>query len=506
MSTIVCAVSGHPPEEPVFSPKTGHVYEKRIIVKHVESTGKCPVTKEELTKDDLVDVKANKAVRPRPASATSIPGMLSLLQSEWDALMSETYELKTHLDTTRKQLSHALYQHDAACRVIARLLRERDAAREQVVQLREQLQNSQPAAAGPAAGPEAPESEQAETGLTPEIVQRMMEVAKGLSKTRKKRDFPNLAPIADVKRFACTGSHSAHQSTAPGILCLDVHKTDDDRIVTGGVDSQVILFNRSKEKTVQKLAGHAKKVVSVIFHPTKDIVLSASQDNTAKVWACGGADWESPYACAHTVRKHSAEVTELSVHPLGEYFVTSSRDKSWALHDLGSGRCVRHVKDLATGYGCMKFHPDGLILAGGTEEKTVAVWDIKDQVTVAELKGHEGDVLALSFSENGYYLATGSTDGTVKLWDLRKPLNIQTLQVGDGPVSGLRFDSTGQYLAAAASVVQVYNFETKTSLKLTTELTDHQAAVTGVCLGANARSLASVSMDRMLRLYKIPAA
>jgi len=506
MSTIVCAVSGHPPEEPVFCPKTGHVYEKRIIVKHVESSGKCPVTKEELTKDDLVEVKANKAVRPRPASATSIPGMLSLLQSEWDALMSETYELKTHLDTTRKQLSHALYQHDAACRVIARLLRERDAAREQVGQLREQIQTAQPLAAGPAAGPAAAESEQAETGLTPEIISRMTDMAKGLSRTRKQRHFPNLAPIADVKRFACTGAHSAHQSTAPGVLCLDVHKTDNDRVATGGVDSQVVLFNRSKEKTVQKLTGHSKKVVSVAFHPTQEVVLSASQDATAKVWVCGSADWESAYSCAHTVQKHKAEVTELSIHPLGDYFVSSSRDKSWALHDLASGRCVRHVKDLATGYGCMKFHPDGLILAGGTEEKTVAVWDIKDQVTVATLSGHEGDVQALSFSENGYYLATGASDGTVKLWDLRKPLNIQTLQVGDQPVSSVRFDSTGQYLAVAAGVVQVYNFETKSSLKLTTELTDHKEAVTSVCWGANARTLASASMDRTLRFYHIPSA
>lgn len=502
MSTIVCAVTGHPPEEPVFSPKTGHVYEKRIIMKHVESSGKCPVTKEELSKDDLVEVKANKAVRPRPASATSIPGMLSLLQSEWDALMTETYELKTHLDTTRKQLSHALYQHDAACRVIARLLKERDAARAQVSQLRDQLQNMQPSEA--AAAPV--ERDEAETGLTPEIIQRMADIAKSLSRTRKQRHFPNLAPRDDIKRFTCASSHSAHQSTAPGVLCLDVHKTDDSRVVTGGVDSQVVLFNRQKEKTAQKLQGHSKKVVAVAFHPTQDVVLSASQDATARVWSCSNAgNWEAPYDCSHIVRKHSGEVTDLSIHPLGDYFLTSSMDKSWALHDLAKGKCVRHVKDLASGYTCMKFHPDGLILAGGTEENTVEVWDIKDQVTVAKLTGHEGVVEALSFSENGYYLATASRDGTVKLWDLRKPLNIQTLKVADGAATAVRFDSTGQYLAVGgAGVVQVYHFEKKAVLEKTVELKDHQASVTGVCLGTHARTLASVSMDRMLRLYKIP--
>merc|ERR1712087_192597 len=202
---------------------------------------------------------------------------------------------------------------------------------------------------------------------------------------------------------------------------------------------------------------------------------------------------------------HKAEVTDLSVHPLGDYFISSSLDKSWALHDLATGRCMRHVQDFACGYGCMKFHPDGLILAGGTEEKTVAVWDIKDQVTVATLQGHEGDVTALSFSENGYYLATASKDGTVKLWDLRKPLNIQTLKISDGPVNCVKFDATGQYLAVGANTVQIYNFETKASLATTTELTDHQGAVMGVCLGQHARTVASVSMDRTLRINRIPA-
>jgi len=496
MSTIVCAISGHAPEEPVFSSKTGLVYEKRLIVKHVESAGKCPVTKEELSKDDLADMRANKAVRPRPATCTSIPGMLSLFQSEWDALMTETYELKTSLDTTRKQLSHALYQHDAACRVIARLLRERDSARAQVAQLQDQRSKSGPIGTGG--------GEQGETGLTPEIIQRMQDIAKTLSRDRKKRNFPELAPVADVKKMECVGSHPIHQSTAPGILSVQIHKNDDSRVLTGGVDGQVVLFDASKDKLAQKMLGHTKKVVTVAFHPEKEVILSGSQDATARVWTCSDhSDWRQPYTCAHVVRKHQAEVTELSVHPLGEFFLTSSLDKSWAIHDFATGRCVRHVKDFTSGYNCMKFHPDGLILAGGTQEKTIAVWDIKDQVIVATLAGHEGEVESLSFSENGYYLATASRDGTAKLWDLRKPLNIQTIKVGEGSVNSVSFDSTGQYLAiGGSSTTDIYNFETKSSLAETISLKDASAAVMGVSWGANARTLASVSMDRMLRIYR----
>ena len=159
---LFCAISGEVPSKPVVSKLSGHLFEQHLIEKarrnprarrarsrpfrtalaltpalslapqHLDASGgTCPITGQPLTTEDLMPVQCNLGVRPRPPNATSLPGLLATFQNEWDSLMLETHTLKSHLDDTRKELAQALYQHDAACRVIARVMKQRDEARSQ---------------------------------------------------------------------------------------------------------------------------------------------------------------------------------------------------------------------------------------------------------------------------------------------------------------------------------------------------------------------------------------
>lgn len=101
-----------------------------MIEQYIRENGTDPVNGEELSIDDLLELRQPRIVKPRAPTQTSIPALLSSFQNEWDALILETYTLKQQLATTRQELSTALYYNDSAEKVIARFAKERDEARD----------------------------------------------------------------------------------------------------------------------------------------------------------------------------------------------------------------------------------------------------------------------------------------------------------------------------------------------------------------------------------------
>uniref|UniRef100_A0A8C6PUQ9 Pre-mRNA-processing factor 19 n=1 Tax=Nothobranchius furzeri TaxID=105023 RepID=A0A8C6PUQ9_NOTFU len=488
--SLVCAICNEVPEHPCISPVSNHVFERRLIEKYIAENGTDPMNGQPLSEEQLVDIKVTHPIRPKAPSATSIPAILKSLQDEWDAVMLHSFTLRQQLQTTRQELSHALYQHDAACRVIARLNKEVTAAREALATLKPQAglvtpqaaPASQPAAAG--AGGEPMEiSEQ--VGMTPEIIQKLQDKATILTTERKKRGKTvpeELVRAEDLSKWSYKRLNVLHLV---------------DLFPVSKCSLSVVVFDKNEEQIVATLKGHTKKVTSVIFHPSQSMVFSASPDATIRVWSVTGGN------CIQVVRAHEASVTGLSLHATGDYLLSSSEDQYWAFSDIQTGRVLTKVTDESAGCAltCAQFHPDGLIFGTGTADSQIKIWDLKERTNVANFPGHSGPVTSIAFSENGYYLATGAQDSSVKLWDLRKLKNFKTISLDNNyEVKSLVFDQSGTYLAVGGSDIRVYICKQWSEVL---NFTDHTGLVTGVAFGENAKFLTSAGMDRSLRFYSL---
>jgi hypothetical protein len=142
------------------------------------------------------------------------------------------------------------------------------------------------------------------------------------------------------------------------------------------------------------LADHTEQVVSASFSPDGKRVVTASADNTARVW-----DLSGPTPVATVLAGHTAQVESASFSPDGKRVVTASWDQ------------------------------------------TARVWDLSGPTPVyTELAGHTGPVLSASFSPDGKRVVTASEDKTARVWDPSGPTPVST--VGDRLLVREPYDAT----------------------------------------------------------------
>lgn len=443
---MYCTISGEVPQQPVISRLSGHLFEKRLIEKLLEvSNGICPATGAELKVSDLIAVKANLAVRPRPITATSLPGMLAMFQNEWDDLLMEAHATKQQLHATRKELSHALYQHDAACRVIARLVDEQDDAQKLITDLQHSLAGQLPS------GPEVSNNSSGSIeGLDSRVITHMTEFWKKTSRSRKKRlasaRLKTVESLAGWSKLNSTGLFSSRSDARDVEVCQQ-----SGAIVACGGDSGIAWLARPDGTAV---------VDESIADTCAMVPCSACLPGTA--FATSGANavtlWRADKTIEAMASMQVSGVASVAAHPTGNYLAAMSSNASWGFMaistEMGSLREVASARPACPGENAsapLKFHPDGLILAMPTTSSlghVIRIWDVKEQKNVHSFEGHSAPISCVAFSENGYHMASSSADNTVKIWDLRKLAEFKSISCSDR-VSALSFDHSGKFLAHA---------------------------------------------------------
>lgn len=135
----VLTVSGEETTDPVLSPKSRMIFDRKLLETYITKNGKDPITNDLLSIKELIPIRTSlddlngKPLSvgndgSQPSIKSSIPSLLSVFQNEWDSLILENFELKKKIHQLQNDLSSSVYHYDASIRVISRITKERDEA------------------------------------------------------------------------------------------------------------------------------------------------------------------------------------------------------------------------------------------------------------------------------------------------------------------------------------------------------------------------------------------
>ena len=425
---------------------------------------------------------------------TSIPALLSAFQSEWDAMALDTFSLRQQLKQARQELSTALYHHDAAIRVAARLTKERDEARESLSQLASSIgvtpTISQTETSNGDAEPESQAQKSIEnTKQSPsaqkpsalaQVPQNIMEVItvkqKQLSSTRKKRVPPTgWATVDQIKTISPTPS-SATKQLFTTVSSLTSDPASSRLLLTGGGKSQAGVYSTESQSIIASLKSSG--IVTGVAWTTNNLLVLGTKNGHVDFFAYNEEDKTVSKVGKSLDMSEHGRIVDMQVLPVPSLIVVLSTlpsskahpqaISSWSLVNTDSDGAVVTTITSAPGvvYTSIAVHPDGCLIAVGSAGGIIDIYELSSEVKLAATfdigeKNNvtAGEVTALSFAENGYWLASScsSIPAIAQLWDLRKLTQTTAIKFptaatsNEATISALSFDYSGQYLAAITS-------------------------------------------------------
>lgn len=253
-----------------------------------------------------------------------------------------------------------------------------------------------------------------------------------------------------------------------GVWEVAVARPGQPLIGTAATDHTACIWSVDSGRCLLRYLGHSGSVNSIRFHPSRDLVLTASGDQRAHIWQAAvnlelqkasssdeeveGADVDGEdLERAPSLRTplceligHTSVVIAADWLPGGEQAVTASWDRTASLYDVETGELLHSLTGHDQELTHTSAHHSQRLVVTSSRDTTFRLWDFREPIqSVSVFQGHTETVTCAVFTKREDKVVSGSDDRTVKVWDLRNMRSSLATIRGDSGVNRLAVSSSG---------------------------------------------------------------
>eukprot|EP00730_Choanoeca_flexa_P016861 TRINITY_DN8049_c0_g1_i2.p1 TRINITY_DN8049_c0_g1~~TRINITY_DN8049_c0_g1_i2.p1 ORF type:complete len:516 (+),score=138.69 TRINITY_DN8049_c0_g1_i2:43-1548(+) len=222
-------------------------------------------------------------------------------------------------------------------------------------------------------------------------------------------DHSGLIQVIDVNGKATLRRFEEHKKA---VHAVSFASQQDNRVVSGGDDATVRLWDVSMETAITTFTGHDDYVRACRPCPSSNLIVSGSYDHSAKVW-----DPNSPQAVFEV--NHGSPIEAVAVFHNGTAFATAGENviKIWDL--VAGGKLLNTVSNHQKTITDLQFDQSGRHLFSAGLDRLLKVYSVNTWQVLHSYK-YANPLLCLAVAHGDQHLAAGMTTG---LADVRSRAN-----------------------------------------------------------------------------------
>lgn len=316
---------------------------------------------------------------------------------------------------------------------------------------------------------------------------------------------PNLPPPTPANRSISNGNQpyalaTSLKENSGEILSVEIVPP---YAVAGNSNGNISVWNLATGGLKKTWRGHNSSINAIAVSSNGQILATASDDNTIKLWDLTVALNTDTFPLLKTLNEHSNAVLSVEISPDGRQLASGSWDNTVMIWDIQTGELLKTLIGHTQLVSTIVISPDGKTLVSGSRDNSIKIWNLETGELIQTLEGHSLPVLSLAISSDGKTLASGSADGTIGLWDLQTTQPIRRMSGHTDGVWSVVISADNRTLVSGSwdRTVKLWNLETG---QLQGNLTGHSSYVNAVDISPDGQTIVSGGWDGQVKIWKKP--